>query len=214
MMTNRRDQSGQLPKIGRSEEATAVEWDVFYSRNKTEWRSSGLGTIARDFLLSAAPGKQLLEVGCGLGDDIEDLVQLGFEYEGVDISEEAIKKASARFQHEPIHIRVGDFLSERTSKAYSAIYEKGVFHGLGGRQRRESFVRQVADSLEAGGIWISVCGAASYPGSPTRHGAIFLRHLIEPAENYFEVLKVVKARYGTKKPSLDFNAWFALFRRW
>jgi len=156
----------------------------------------------------------LLEVGCGVGDDAKDIVALGFDYDGIDISGVATARASKSLKSEAANFFPEHFLTSHPAKKYSIIYDKGVFHNQQGTRYRELFARRVAQTLDEGGMWITVCGAAEYPGTPTFHPALYLTHLVRPIEPYFEILEIIKGQYGVRKPAQDFKAWFGLFRRW
>lgn len=198
----------------RSKQTGARDWDAHYRRGAPAWRSSGVGKIARQFLSTVAPGSSLLEVGCGFGDDATHIVGFGLQYDGIDFSRTAISQASARLKDHGANFTAVNFFSWTPPRHYAVVYDKGVFHNLAGPSRRGAFVRRVAKSLDDGGIWITVCGAAQYPGAQAAHPTIFLTHLVEAAEPYFEILKIIKGKYGVRAPDPDFDAWFGLFRRW
>jgi SAM-dependent methyltransferase len=46
-----------------------------------------------DYFNELLPSGRLLEIGCGAGRDAQDLIKLGYDYQGVDISGELIKEA-------------------------------------------------------------------------------------------------------------------------
>lgn len=56
------------------------------------------------------PGKAL-KVGCGLGDDAEELARRGFETTAFDVSETAIAWSRRRFPKSPVSYAVADLLS-------------------------------------------------------------------------------------------------------
>jgi SAM-dependent methyltransferase len=181
--------------------------------DKIPWRSAGMSVTTRRLLASYAAGPKVLEVGCGIGDDAEAIAEMGFDYLGLDISEAAICKAKLRYTSKTIHFECADFLQWSVGKSFDVIYEKGLFHGLGGVRRRKIFIRRTATFLRPQGIWITVCGSADQRRADFCHGAIYLQDLVGPAEIYFEVLEVVKAAYGLADQDHDFNAWHAAFRR-
>jgi len=194
-------------------EAPASVWDNLYHLGKIPWRSAGLSVTTRRLLTSYAAGLRILEVGCGVGDDAEAIAEIGFDYLGLDISEAAIHEATSRCTSRTLHFECADFFRWSVDMSFDVIYEKGLFHGLGGVRRRNTFVRRAATLLNHKGIWVTVCGSADQRRVDFCHGAIYLRDLIGPAEIYFEVLEVVKADYGLADRDRDFNAWHAVFRR-
>ncbi len=194
-------------------EVPAPVWDGLYQREKIPWRSSGLPKVTRRLLKTYAVGTKLFEVGCGVGDDANEIGKLGFDYFGLDISDAAIRDAKARYISKSLHFTRANFFRWSTDDSFDVIYEKGIFHGLAGVRRRNTFVRRAATLLRPQGIWITVSGSADHRRKDFSHGAIYLRDLIGPAEIYFEVLEVVKAPYGLADKDYEFNAWHAAFRR-
>jgi SAM-dependent methyltransferase len=188
-------------------------WDSLYRQDKIPWRSRGISIITRRFLEDYSHGRKLLEIGCGIGDDAENFVDLGFDYYGLDFSESAINKAKLRLSSKKFHFVCADAFRWATKSSFDVIYEKGFFHGLNGVRQRNIFVQRNAVLLQPKGIWISVCGSADYKREDFSHGAIYLRDLIAPAEIYFEVLEVVKGNYGLADSRYDFDAWYTIFRR-
>lgn len=154
-----------------------------------------------------------MEVGCGIGDDACAISEMGFRYHGLDIAESAIRNArSKNAAKRSLDFACADFFRWSVEKPFNVIYEKGFFHGLAGVRRRNTFIRQVASHLAPNGIWVSVCGSADQICEGFPHGAIYLRDLVGPAEVYFEVLEIVKDKYGLADQTKDFSAWHAAFR--
>lgn len=195
-----------------STEAPADLWDSLYEQDRTPWRSAGLSDTARRLLACYAPGPKLLEVGCGVGSDAESIVAEGFQYLGLDISRSSVRQAEAAHSTQHTHFACADFFHWSADASFDVLFEKGVFHGLGGLQRRNRFVRRVARLMRPNGVWISVCGSADQRRKDSSHGAIYLRDLVSPAEVYFEVLEVVKAPYGLADKNREFDAWHTAFR--
>jgi 2-polyprenyl-3-methyl-5-hydroxy-6-metoxy-1,4-benzoquinol methylase len=209
-------QSIEFPETMTSleNEARPATWDRLYEQRKTPWRSDGLSIVTSRMLASYANGRRLLEIGCGTGEDATSIVDLGFEYHGLDVSEAAISSAKDRLEGAGRAFSCSDFFSWPAGEPFDVIYDKGFFHGLAGTRRRNTFVRRVASQLVPHGLWISVCGSADQKHENYTHGAIYLRDLVGPAEVYFEVLEIVKDRYGLADQSKEFSAWHSAFRRY
>ena len=62
-------------------------------------------------------GKSALVVGCGLGDDAEELARRGFQVVAFDLSETAISWAKQRFPTSPVHYTVMDMFKHPDSWA-------------------------------------------------------------------------------------------------
>jgi SAM-dependent methyltransferase len=157
----------------------------------------------------------VLEVGCGAGRDAQVLARWGFAVHGIDRSAAAIREATARAKpkRQRIIFEVADFFHWKSEALFNVIYDKGVFHNLHSPAERDRFARRVSSLLAPDGLWTTVCGSADGIEGRAAHGAIYLQDLVVVAEPYFEVLEIVKGKYLTAKPALDFKAWHCLFRR-
>jgi SAM-dependent methyltransferase len=184
-------------------------WNHFYENGSIPWKSLGLSGPVRKYLREYASGKDVLEVGCGTGEDAQEFIRAGFSYCGMDVSSHAIRLA--RTSNPKGKFFTSDFFNARPKKRFAVVYDKGVFHNLRGPRQRSAFARKVALSLSPGGIWVSVSGSADNFDPRVPHGAVFLQNLVEPVERYFEVLEVKKAPYGVK--GKEFLAWHCVFRR-
>ena len=190
-------------------EAPATTWDSCYAASSTPWRSAGLTDTAARLISDYSVGTLLLEIGCGDAPDHEALVALGFDYVGLDLSQEAVRALNAT----GVTAVCGDLFQYRPAGRFNVVYDKGFFHGLAGARRRDTAARRIASVLEDGGVWVTVCGSADRRRTDFSHGAIYLRDLIGPAEIYFEALEVVKRPYGLLDTHHEFDAWHAAFRR-
>jgi SAM-dependent methyltransferase len=70
---------------------------------------------------AAPPGKRALVIGCGLGDDAEELVRRGYRVTAFDISPRAIEWCRRRFAASKVEYVVGDVLNPPT--AWSAAFD-------------------------------------------------------------------------------------------
>ncbi|HEV3138075.1 MAG TPA: class I SAM-dependent methyltransferase [Pirellulales bacterium] len=59
----------------------------------------------------AGQGKRALVIGCGLGDDAQELAALGFEVTAFDVSARAIEWCRRRFPDSGVNYRVADLLN-------------------------------------------------------------------------------------------------------
>jgi ubiquinone/menaquinone biosynthesis C-methylase UbiE len=89
-------------------------WDDSVYQLKKQWNMwpylevlSELGELKKSKNLKHA---KLLEIGCGVGNNLIPIAQMGFACSGIDISEHAIKEASSRASKAktPIDLKVGD----------------------------------------------------------------------------------------------------------
>lgn len=195
----------------RSRKSEASVWETAYNTAELKWRSAGLTQAARELLCAhEPPSRLLLEIGSGLGDDAEGLVELGFRYLGIDLSHTAVRRAQEARVH-GASFEVRDFFGMRARERFGVVYDKGVFHGLPGVRRRKTFVRHVANALKPGGLWLTICGVADAPVICPR-GAVLLQHIIEAVESDFVPLILLRSPYCLREAQLDFPSWHCLFR--
>jgi SAM-dependent methyltransferase len=83
------------------EDTAIIPWvDLTPNPNLVEWldRQTSVSALA-------------LKIGCGLGDDAEELAQRGFETTAFDISPSAIGRSRTRFPNSPVSYIVADLFS-------------------------------------------------------------------------------------------------------
>jgi 2-polyprenyl-3-methyl-5-hydroxy-6-metoxy-1,4-benzoquinol methylase len=77
------------------------------------------------FAFAFASGQKALVIGCGLGDDAEALVKLGFEVTAFDISPTAIAWCQERFPDSTVNYVVADLLAipPQWHQAFNFVFE-------------------------------------------------------------------------------------------
>jgi SAM-dependent methyltransferase len=94
----------------------------------------GLLTWPRLHTLRVAQGRQLraLVVGCGRGDDAEELARLGMGVVAFDVAPAAVESARRRFPASPVRYEVADLLAPPRSwgRAFDFVLEADTFESL------------------------------------------------------------------------------------
>jgi SAM-dependent methyltransferase len=94
----------------------------------------GLVTWPRLHSLGSAGGKQVraLVVGCGVGDDAEELARLGMHVVAFDAARAAVESARRRFPASPVQYEVADLLAPPRSwgRAFDFVLEADTFQCL------------------------------------------------------------------------------------
>ncbi len=115
--------------------AGAIPWaHLRPDRNFLEW-------VNRERLRGA--GKKALTVGCGLGDDAEELARLGFDVVAFDISPTAIDWCRTRFLASRVQYVVADLLAppEAWGAAFDFVLEAFTIQVLTGELRQRAIER-------------------------------------------------------------------------
>ena len=101
--------------------------------------------------------KTILDVGCGTGKHIELLHKMGYQVEGIDLSDTMLQIAEKNYGSE-IFFRKGDIKNFKLNKCYDTIIS--LFHVMSyqiSNQDLESSFERVHEHLNPGGIFIFDC---------------------------------------------------------
>ncbi len=107
----------------RKSKLTSQRWDEEYKAG-AHWEKEHSSQM-QYFVTYLKPGAAVLDAGCGSGRDSLFLARQGYTVIGIDISEEAIKKAKARATEEGLAIRFDVGILEKlpyTDQEFDAIY--------------------------------------------------------------------------------------------
>ena len=102
--------------------------------------------------------KHAMVIGCGLGDDCEELARRGFEVTGFDISPTAIEWAKKRFPQSNVSYHVADLfkLPNEWLVAFDFVFECYTIQALP-RSVRGEVIDNVASLVAANGDLLVVC---------------------------------------------------------
>ena len=105
-------------------------------------------------------GLRALKVGCGLGDDAEELARHGFDVTAFDIAPAAIDWARRRFPKSPVDYLVADALNPpaKWKRAFDFVLESYTLQVLPASLRREAMTR-IASFVKPGGTLLVIARA-------------------------------------------------------
>lgn len=133
--------------------AAVVPWaDKAPNPNLISWWESGPGV--------SLEGRKALVVGCGLGDDAEQLAQWGALVTAFDVAPSAVAAARARFQDSKVDYQVADLLHPPADwkGKFDFIFECYTLQALPGEVRGHA-IEQVAGMVAPGGHLLVVARA-------------------------------------------------------
>ena len=128
-----------------------------------------IGRPQPEFVKLAQKGKlqgQILDVGCGTGEQVILAAKHGAEAMGVDIAELAIERARAKAEERGISatFQVADVLHlDQLGRRFDVITDSGVFHVFGDEQR-PVYVNSLRSTLRRGGMYYMMCFSDRQPG--------------------------------------------------
>lgn len=92
-------------------------------------------------------GKQLLEIGCGMGFDSVEFLKRGVRVTAIDLTESAVRISRQHFDvagFPAVEVRVGNALAlPFEDKSFDAVWSNGVLHATGDTRRAIAEVRRV-----------------------------------------------------------------------
>lgn len=157
----------------------------------------------------------VLEIGCGTGNNSIWLAQNNFNVVGIDASEIAIQKAIEKASKANVNCTFIEtsFHNEKIEGSpFGFIFDRGCFHVFISEQERKVFAENVSANLENGCLWLSIIGNAdeqrNHPGPPQRTA----RDIVNSVEPYFEILSLISSHFESDRPNPP-RAWVCLMRK-
>lgn len=132
-----------------AEDASAIPWaDMAPNPNLVAWLD------ARDI---SGSGRTALKVGCGLGDDAEELARRGFDTTAFDISPSAIAWCHRRFAGSPVHYLEADLFAppQGWARGFDLVVESYTLQVLPPDVRARA-IQQVAGFVAPGGTLLVI----------------------------------------------------------
>ena len=116
-------------------------------------------------------GGEALVVGCGFGDDAEELARRGYAVTAFDVSPTAITRCQERFPRSPVGYRVADVLNlpAEWRGRFGLVVEINTLQSLP-RSDRPAAVAAIAGTIARGGLLFVRCraGGVDEPDGPER----------------------------------------------
>ena len=137
----------------------AIHWaDMEVNPNLVEWL---------DRRTVGGQGKFALVVGCGLGDDAEELAQRGFEVVAFDVAPTVIAWCQQRFPHSPVEYVVADVFDPPSAwqGGFDFVFEAYTLQVLPAEMRSKAIAR-IAGLLAKEGTLLVICRGRSAEEPP------------------------------------------------
>lgn len=167
------------------------------------------GHFPDDFLETWISGQSVLEVGCGAGSDAVRISRKGFNYLGIDLSEEAVWLTRQRLKRSRLGgmSRQADIFEFKSDQRFNCVFERGVFHNQKSTFARDRFAGAVHRILSQSGVWISISGSAETSPDPQGHGCLSRDEIETGTAAYFELASIANRPFGPANWPDNFRAW-------
>lgn len=129
-------------------------------RSVVPWADRGANPGLTEFWLAKpqkADGKNALVIGCGLGDDAQQLGAWGFRTTAFDISETAIRMAQKRFPKSGVDFTVADLFQPPSlwQRKFDFVFEANTVQALPDSVRRKA-IQSIASFVAPGGKLLAI----------------------------------------------------------
>lgn len=157
----------------------------------------------------------VLDAGCGTGENALYLASLGHEVLGIDAAPLAIEKATekARWRGVRASFALADALRlERLSRTFDTVIDCGLFH-IFSDEERPKYARSLAAVLKPGGLYHVLCFSEEEPedwGGPRRVTQAEIRASFSEG---WRVAEIRSARFETNFHADGGKAWLATITR-
>jgi ubiquinone/menaquinone biosynthesis C-methylase UbiE len=157
---------------------------------------------------------EVIDVGCGTGENALYLASRGLEVLGVDAASTAIERAQGKATQRGIAATflVGDALAlTRLGRTFDVAIDCGLFHTFDDPDRAR-FERSLHATLRAGARYFLLCFSEHQPGDsgPRR---VTQREIRETFATGWTVDSIVEERFTARLPGGGASAWLASLTR-
>ncbi len=156
----------------------------------------------------------VLDAGCGTGENALHLAALGHRVMGIDASPIAIERARAKAAQRglPVSFELADALHlERIGRRFGTVMDCGLFHTFAPAERRE-YARSLTEVLEPGGTLQLLCFSDEQPPGPGPY-RIAESDIRDAFEGTFELRRLRRGRFESLAYEAGPRAWVATLVR-
>jgi SAM-dependent methyltransferase len=190
------------------------DFEATYQAGEPPW---DIGRPQPEIVALAEAGEivgEVLDVGCGTGENALYLASLGKRVVGIDAAPTAIakarEKAAARGLQVPFLVADALDLGKLRRRVETAI-DCGMFHALDPGERR-AYAQSLTEVLSPGGTLILLCFSDEEPPGPGPH-RIAEYEIGDAFRSIFVISRIRPGRFEANRPGGGAKAWVATLTR-
>lgn len=186
------------------------DFEAVYQAGSAPW---DIGRPQPEIVALAAAGEivgDVLDVGCGTGENALHLAALGRRVVGIDLAPTAVAAAreKAATRGLPAAFLVADALDlGKLRRRFETVVDCGMFHALEPAQRRV-YARSLTEVLSPGGTLVLLCFSDEEPPGPGPY-RLSQYELGEAFRSIFVVSSIRPGRFEANRPGGGARAWVA-----
>ncbi len=189
------------------------DWSQLYTVAKEEtlpWHFPHVDPdIQRELRSMRGPRKTILDVGCGLGNQVHLLSEQGHQVSGTDVSEPAVRRATVLYPG--INFFVDDITRTALTDVYDIVIDRGCFHVLD-HKARAGYLSSVNRLLAANGMLLLKVMSTENLFQDFGPLCFSKRDLHQLFADAFQILKIQHTIYHGSTAHSP-RAWFAVMRK-
>ncbi len=189
-------------------------WDEAY-KGTPPWETNRVDPQLKAYLAAKlAPGRRMLELGCGTGTNAVFLAQRGFLVTGVDLSPKAIALAKARAKEAAaiVDFHAADATKLRLKKQFDWAFDRGCYHSLPTKVTCAKYRAALLRHLEPRGhLFLLVFADKEPPGQGPRR--LSKADIITEFSRDFTIRSIADFRFETSLPGFSPHGYAALLAK-
>jgi SAM-dependent methyltransferase len=192
----------------------ATRWDAWYRAERPPWEIDRPQPVVKRLLDEGAFHGDVLDVGCGTGENAMLLASRGLSVRGVDWAAAAVEMARAKAAERSIEeeFQVADALRlDELGRAFDTILDSALFHTFSD-EARTAYVPSLGSIMRPGSVLFVLCFSELEPwgGGPRR---VTQAEIMDAFADGWVVRSIVPERYDmTFQPGYAL-AWLATIER-
>jgi len=193
-----------------------VDFQEKYKNGDTPWEIHRVDSHLKKIVTEIPiPPCNVLDIGCGTGNDVIWLQQQGFRATGIDCNELAVQRArkKSRDAKADCTFYILDFFNDTIpGTPFNFAFDRGCFHYPSEPEDLKRFAANISQHLNEDGLWLTLTGSCDEtregPGPPQLSAC----QIIDAVESSFKILSLI-SDYFDNNQGIPAKNWVCLMRK-